>query len=79
MNESENNESKLINDQIAKVLARAYPPVVMTLTDIANLLGLSYAYTKGVLQNEPEFPKRLDRFKSPRWRRDDVMKWADVL
>jgi hypothetical protein len=50
----------------------------MCLEDIADLLGLSYNYVRNTLQNEPDFPQRLDRFKSPRWARDAILEWARV-
>ncbi len=71
-------ETELVKDQIAKVLTRAYPPVIMTLDDIAAFVGMSYGFVKDELQNQPGFPKKLDRFNKPRWSRDAIMEWAQV-
>lgn len=59
-------ETELINSQITKVLTRAYPPVIMTLEDVAAFVGMSYGFVKDELQNQPDFPKKLDRFHKPR-------------
>jgi len=75
---SESNDTDLIKDQIAKTLARAYPPVVMSIEDVAVFCGLSYNHVRNDLQNQPDFPRKLDRFKTPRWSRDSIMAWAQV-
>lgn len=72
------SESELINVQITKALTRAYPPVIMSLDDVAAFCGMSYNYIKNDVQNQPDFPPKLDRFKQPRWSRDSIMKWAQV-
>jgi len=71
-------ESETIKTEVARVMSRAYPPLIMSLDDVADLLGLSKNYVRNDLQHSPEFPRKLDRFKSPRWSRDDVMQWAGV-
>ena len=63
---------------IAKVHARANPPVVMSLEDIATFLGYSQTYVKNNLQNKPGFPAKLPNFAHPRFSRRDVMAWAGV-
>ena len=50
----------------------------MTLEDVAAFIGMSYNYVRNELQNAPDFPPRLDRFKSPRWSRDAIAEWAKV-
>lgn len=72
------SETETIKSEIAKALSRAHPPVIMTLEDVALFTGHSYNYIRNELQNQPGFPPRLDRFKQPRWSRDDVMRWAGV-
>jgi hypothetical protein len=72
------SEPELLETQIAKVLTRAHPPVIMTLEDVANFCGFSYNYMKNDVQNQPDFPAKLDRFKQPRWSRDSIMLWANV-
>lgn len=72
------SEQETIKSEIAKALSRAHPPVIMTLEDVALFTGHSYNYIRNELQNQPGFPPRLDRFKQPRWSRDDVMRWAGV-
>jgi hypothetical protein len=67
-----------IKSEIARVLARAHPPVIFTLEDVAEFTGHSYNYVRNELQNQPDFPARLDRFKSPRWSRDAILEWAKV-
>jgi hypothetical protein len=64
--------------EIVRVIARANPPLVMTLEDIADLTGHSYNYVRNSLQHEPDFPPKLSRFKSPRWARDAVLEWVGV-
>ena len=71
-------ESEVIRTEVAKVMARANPPVIMTLEDVAAFIGMSYNYVRNELQNAPDFPPRLDRFKSPRWSRDAIAEWAKV-
>jgi hypothetical protein len=67
-----------LTTEVVRVMARANPPVIMSLEDIADFCGLSYNYVKNELQNQPGFPVRLDRFKSPRWSRDSILEWAQV-
>ena len=69
-------ELETITTEVARVMARAHPPVIMSLDDVANVLGHSYNYVRNELQHHPDFPKKLDRFKTPRWPRDAVMQWA---
>ena len=72
--------NQLVQSEIARVMARAHPPLIMTLSDIADLLGMSYAHMKNDIQHLPDFPPKLDRFhaKSPRWSRGAVLEWAKV-
>jgi len=70
------NETK---DQIAKVMLRANPPLIMTLEDVAAVVGMSYNYVRSELQHQPGFPPKLGRFKHPRWSRADVLAWAGVV
>lgn len=72
------NETELIRSEIARVMSRAHPPVIMCLEDVADFCGFSYHYVRNELQNRPDFPPRLDRFKSPRWSREAIMEWAKV-
>ncbi len=65
-------------EELAKVMGRAYPPLIMTLEDVANTLGMSYNYVKNEVQHQPDFPPKLDRFKQPRWSRDSILSWAQV-
>jgi hypothetical protein len=78
MSEVEEIRTELIRTEFAKVMSRANPPVIMTLEDVAIFTGHSYNYVKNELQNQPDFPARLDRFKSPRYGRDSIMQWAGV-
>lgn len=72
-------KQETINTEITRALTRAYPPVIMSLDDVAAFVGMSYNYVRTELQNQPDFPRKLSRFKTPRFARDDVMKWAEVL
>ena len=72
------SESEVIQHEVARVMSRAHPPMIMSLEDIAHFIGLSYSYVKNELQNQPGFPPRLDRFKSPRWSRESILEWAKV-
>lgn len=72
------SETELLRTEVARVMSRAHPPVIMTLDDVAAFTGHSYNYLRNELQNAPDFPQRLTRFKQPRWARDDVMRWAGV-
>lgn len=65
-------------EQIAMALSRAHPPVVMTIDDVANVLGYSVNYVRNELQHQPGFPAKLDRFKQPRWDRAAILDWAGV-
>lgn len=73
-------EVQTMQTEIARVMTRAHPPLIMTLTDVADLLGMSYAHMKNDIQHLPDFPPKLDRFnaKSPRWSRVAVLEWAKV-
>lgn len=68
-----------IQGEINKVLSRAYPPIIMTLEDVADVCGLSYNYLRNEVQHQPDFPAKLDRFKQPRWSRDSILEWAKVI
>lgn len=70
--------SETLNDEVAKVMLRANPPVILSLEDVAAVVGLSYNYVRSELQHQPDFPPKLDRFKHPRWSRDAILKWAGV-
>lgn len=70
---------EIIRTEIVKVLSRAYPPVIMTLEDIADTLSLSYNYVRNEVQHQPSFPPKLDRFKQPRWSREAILAWAQVI
>ena len=59
-------------------MRRAHPPVVMTIEDVADVLGYAVNYVRNELQHQPGFPAKLDRFKQPRWSRQDVLAWAGV-
>lgn len=71
-------ETELMRTEIARVMSRAHPPVVMTLDDLAALFGYSKAHLSQEIVCKPDFPARLDRFAKPRWSRDEVMDWAGV-
>jgi hypothetical protein len=71
-------DTELFRTEVAKVMTRAYPPLIMTLDDVAALLGMSYNHVRNSLQHEPGFPPKLDRFKQPRWSRDSILEWAQV-
>lgn len=64
--------------QLAQIVLRSFPPVVMALEDIAAVLGYSVNYVRNDLQHQPGFPPKLDRFKQPRWDRASVLAWAGV-
>lgn len=72
------NETELMRTEIARVMSRAHPPVVMNIQDVAALFGYSEGHIKNELQNRPDFPPKLSRFKSPHWARDAVLQWAGV-
>lgn len=69
-------------DEATKALARAHaranPPLIMTLEDIADLLGYSYNHMRNDVQHQVDFPAKLERFKHPRWARGDILAWAGV-
>lgn len=67
-----------IRTEMAKVMTRANPPIIMTLEDVAAVVGMSYNYVRNELQHQPDFPAKLDRFKQPRWSRDAILQWAQV-
>ena len=69
------SETELLRTEVARVMSRAHPPVIMTLEDIAGLFGYALNYVRNDLQNQPGFPPRLDRFKQPRWSRDSIFEW----
>ena len=71
-------DTEVIRTEVARVLSRANPPVIMTLEDVAAFIGMSYNYVRNDLQHQPGFPAKLDRFKQPRWSRDAIMEWAKV-
>ena len=71
-------ESDAIRTEMAKVMTRANPPIIMTLEDVAAVVGMSYNYVRNELQHQPDFPAKLDRFKQPRWSRDSILQWAQV-
>jgi len=67
-----------VQAEVAKALLRANPPLIMTLEDVATVLGMSYNYVRSSVQHQPDFPAKLERFKHPRWSRDSILKWANV-
>lgn len=67
-----------LNESLARVMARANPPLIMTIEDVADVCGFSYNYVRNEVQHQPDFPPKLDRFKQPRWSRDAILKWAQV-
>lgn len=71
--------TEIIQGEINKVLSRAYPPIIMTLEDVADVCGLSYNYLRNEVQHQPDFPAKLERFKQPRWSRDAILEWAKVI
>jgi hypothetical protein len=73
------SELETTKTEVTRVMTRAYPPLIMSLEDVAAVSGLSYNYVKNEVQHEPDFPTKLDRFKSPKWARDDILKWAGVV
>ena len=68
----------MTDELITAAISRAHPPVVMTLEDVANVLGYAVNYVRNELQHNPEFPPRLERFKQPRWDRAAILEWAGV-
>ena len=71
-------ELEAMQSAIALVMARAHPPVVMSLRDVANFLGYSYNFVRNELACQPDFPPRLERFNQPRYSRDAILEWAQV-
>jgi predicted DNA-binding transcriptional regulator AlpA len=71
-------ELEVMQTAIARAMTRAHPPVIMSLEDVADCLGMSYNHVRNTVQHEPGFPPKLDRFKSPRWSREDILAWAMV-
>ena len=71
-------DAEVIRTEVAKVMTRANPPIIMTLEDVAAVVGMSYNYVRNELQHQPDFPAKLDRFKQPRWSRDSILQWAQV-
>ncbi len=67
-----------LTTEVVRVMARANPPLIMSLEDVAHLVGMSYNYVRNELQHQPDFPPKLDRFKQPRWARDAILEWARV-
>ena len=65
-------------EAIQLAMSRAHPPIVMSLEDVAAVLGYSVNYVRNDLQHQPGFPPKLDRFKQPRWDRSTVLAWAGV-
>ena len=47
------------NEAITKVMSRAYPPIIMTLEDVADVCGLSLNYVRNEVQHQPHFPLNL--------------------
>lgn len=68
-----------LEETLAKVMQRAHPPMIMSLDDVANILGMSYNYVKNEIQYQADFPAKLDRFKQPRWSRTSILDWAKVI
>ncbi len=71
-------DTELLRTEVAKVMTRAHPPLIMTLEDVAAVVGMSYNYVRNELQHQPDFPTKLDRFKQPRWSRESILEWAQV-
>ena len=71
-------ETETITHEIARVMSRAHPPLVMSIDDMANLFDCSKSTISQTIVCKPDFPRKLDRFAQPRWARDDVLKWARV-
>jgi predicted DNA-binding transcriptional regulator AlpA len=71
-------ELQTITHEVALVMSRAHPPAIMNLEDVAVFLGYSRSYVVNDVQNRPDFPPKLDRFSTPRWKREDVMGWAGI-
>jgi predicted DNA-binding transcriptional regulator AlpA len=71
-------DTDVIRTEMAKVMTRANPPIIMTLEDVAAVVGMSYNYVRNELQHQPDFPAKLDRFKQPRWSRESILEWAQV-
>lgn len=71
-------ETTLMRTEIARVMTRAHPPMVMSLQDVADFFGMSYNYVRNELQHQPGFPAKLKRFKHPRYSRSDIMAYAQV-
>ena len=63
---------------LAKAHARSHPPLIMSIEDVADLLGYSYNHVRNDVQHQPDFPAKLERFKHPRWARVDILAWAGV-
>jgi hypothetical protein len=73
------DQDKILETEVARAMTRAHPPVIMSLEDVAEFCGFKYSYVKNEIQNSPDFPPKLDRFKQPRWSRDSIMAWAKVV
>ena len=71
-------EAEILRTEIARVLARANPPAIMALEDVADFFGMSYNYVRNELQHRPDFPAKLERFKQPRWSRAAILEYAGV-
>ena len=69
---------QIITHEVARVMSRAHPPAIMTIDDVAAFLGYSRNYISNDLQHRADFPHKLDKFNTPRWKREDVMGWAGV-
>lgn len=72
------SETELMRSEIAKVMSRAHPPLVMTIEDVADLLGYSKNHFSQEIACKPDFPAKLSKFKQPRWAREDVLAWAGL-
>lgn len=70
--------TEVLQSEVARVLTRAHPPMLMSLEDVAAFLGQSYNYVRNELQHQPDFPPKLERFRQPRWSRDAILAWAGV-
>lgn len=71
-------ETEILRTEIARVMSRAHPPMVMSLEDVADFFGHSYNYVRNDLQHRPDFPPKLERFKQPRWSRASILEYAGV-
>lgn len=75
-NTAQQTETQIMRTEIARVMMRAHPPMLMSLEDVADFFGMSYNFVKNELQHRPDFPAKLDRFKQPRWSRAAILEYA---